>query len=187
LPPSSNPNGADFDPEEDEPTLEAAWPHLQLIYDFFLRWFKVNVWIHLKILVLSVIIMPIHFLKIFRVTWFSAQHSKKVYWSEVCSSGMGGYAVLSLENKFSLHDVDGAYLETLDDIKMQIVLCCSSYWSYLIQRIPEKGISWKQPSIEFTENFSTSEPTSGSRSTIFSTDLFTKQNITMVLPSYWKF
>ncbi|XP_021964080.1 serine/threonine-protein phosphatase 2A 56 kDa regulatory subunit gamma isoform [Folsomia candida] len=37
LPPSSNPNGTDFDPEEDEPTLEAAWPHLQLVYDFFLR------------------------------------------------------------------------------------------------------------------------------------------------------
>ncbi|KAF3427679.1 hypothetical protein E2986_13868 [Frieseomelitta varia] len=31
LPPSSNPNGAEFDPEEDEPTLEAAWPHLQLV------------------------------------------------------------------------------------------------------------------------------------------------------------
>lgn len=29
LPPSSNPTGAEFDPEEDEPTLEAAWPHLQ--------------------------------------------------------------------------------------------------------------------------------------------------------------
>lgn len=38
LPPSSNPNGAEFDPEEDEPTLEAAWPHLQLVYEFFLRW-----------------------------------------------------------------------------------------------------------------------------------------------------
>nr|CAD7417275.1 unnamed protein product [Timema poppensis] len=36
LPPSSNPNGAEFDPEEDEPTLEAAWPHLQLVYEFFL-------------------------------------------------------------------------------------------------------------------------------------------------------
>jgi len=31
LPPSSNPSGAEFDPEEDEPTLEAAWPHLQVI------------------------------------------------------------------------------------------------------------------------------------------------------------
>ncbi|XP_007433459.1 serine/threonine-protein phosphatase 2A 56 kDa regulatory subunit gamma isoform isoform X2 [Python bivittatus] len=31
LPPSSNPTGAEFDPEEDEPTLEAAWPHLQLL------------------------------------------------------------------------------------------------------------------------------------------------------------
>ena len=29
--------GAEFDPEEDEPTLEAAWPHLQLVYEFFLR------------------------------------------------------------------------------------------------------------------------------------------------------
>jgi serine/threonine-protein phosphatase 2A regulatory subunit B' len=37
LPPSANPNGAEFDPEEDEPTLEAAWPHLQLVYEFFLR------------------------------------------------------------------------------------------------------------------------------------------------------
>lgn len=31
LPPSSNPTGAEFDPEEDEPTLEAAWPHLQVM------------------------------------------------------------------------------------------------------------------------------------------------------------
>ncbi|XP_074027331.1 protein phosphatase regulatory B subunit well-rounded isoform X6 [Leptinotarsa decemlineata] len=37
LPPSSNPNGAEFDPEEDEPTLEAAWSHLQLVYELFLR------------------------------------------------------------------------------------------------------------------------------------------------------
>ena len=29
LPPSDNP---DFDPEEDDPTLEASWPHLQVIY-----------------------------------------------------------------------------------------------------------------------------------------------------------
>lgn len=27
LPPSDNP---DFDPEEDEPTLEASWPHVQV-------------------------------------------------------------------------------------------------------------------------------------------------------------
>jgi len=36
LPPAANPTGAGFDPEEDEPTLEAAWPHLQLVYEFFL-------------------------------------------------------------------------------------------------------------------------------------------------------
>jgi serine/threonine-protein phosphatase 2A regulatory subunit B' len=35
LPPSNNPS--EFDPEEDEPTLEAAWPHLQLVYEFFFR------------------------------------------------------------------------------------------------------------------------------------------------------
>eukprot|EP00056_Hartaetosiga_gracilis_P008945 m.128288 g.128288 ORF g.128288 m.128288 type:complete len:537 (-) comp13024_c0_seq1:1752-3362(-) len=37
LSPPENPNAADYDPEEDEPTLEAAWPHLQLVYEFFLR------------------------------------------------------------------------------------------------------------------------------------------------------
>lgn len=40
LPPSTNPTGAEFDPEEDEPTLEAAWPHLQLVYEFFLRFLE---------------------------------------------------------------------------------------------------------------------------------------------------
>lgn len=44
LPPSSNPNGAEFDPEEDEPTLEAAWPHLQLVYEFFLRLETFNIY-----------------------------------------------------------------------------------------------------------------------------------------------
>lgn len=36
LPPSSNPQGDAFDPEEDEPVLEAAWPHLEIVYQFFL-------------------------------------------------------------------------------------------------------------------------------------------------------
>eukprot|EP00035_Acanthoeca_spectabilis_P020251 m.431859 g.431859 ORF g.431859 m.431859 type:complete len:572 (+) comp17360_c0_seq1:227-1942(+) len=40
LPPPENPSAADFDPEEDEPTLEAAWPHLQLVYEFFLRFLE---------------------------------------------------------------------------------------------------------------------------------------------------
>jgi serine/threonine-protein phosphatase 2A regulatory subunit B' len=26
-----------FDPEEDEPALELSWPHLQIVYEFFLR------------------------------------------------------------------------------------------------------------------------------------------------------
>ncbi|XP_054154152.1 serine/threonine-protein phosphatase 2A 56 kDa regulatory subunit epsilon isoform-like [Oppia nitens] len=37
LPPSENP---DFDPEEDDPTLEASWPHLQLVYEFVLRFLE---------------------------------------------------------------------------------------------------------------------------------------------------
>lgn len=40
LSPPENPNAAMFDPEEDEPTLEAAWPHLQLVYEFFLRFLE---------------------------------------------------------------------------------------------------------------------------------------------------
>nr|XP_061842971.1 serine/threonine-protein phosphatase 2A 56 kDa regulatory subunit alpha isoform-like isoform X1 [Nerophis lumbriciformis] len=37
LAPSDNP---DFDPEEDEPTLEASWPHIQLVYEFLLRFLE---------------------------------------------------------------------------------------------------------------------------------------------------
>ena len=40
LPPSTNPQGAEYDPEEDEPSLEPAWPHLQLVYEFFLRFLE---------------------------------------------------------------------------------------------------------------------------------------------------
>ncbi|KAJ8275444.1 hypothetical protein COCON_G00071960 [Conger conger] len=34
LPPPESP---ELDPEEEEPTLEPSWPHLQLVYEFFLR------------------------------------------------------------------------------------------------------------------------------------------------------
>ena len=40
LPPCQNTSGAEFDPEEDEPNLEASWPHLQLVYEFFLRFLE---------------------------------------------------------------------------------------------------------------------------------------------------
>ncbi len=33
LPPPSVPPGVEFDPEEDEPALEPAWPHLQVKED----------------------------------------------------------------------------------------------------------------------------------------------------------
>ncbi|KAM0792140.1 hypothetical protein ACM66B_004839 [Microbotryomycetes sp. NB124-2] len=37
IPPAVNPTGDAYDPEEDEPVLELAWPHLQIVYEFFLR------------------------------------------------------------------------------------------------------------------------------------------------------
>ncbi|KAH8662789.1 protein phosphatase 2A regulatory B subunit [Ilyonectria robusta] len=48
IPPSMNPQCEIFDPEEDEPVLEVAWPHIQVVYEFFLRFiesqdFKTNI------------------------------------------------------------------------------------------------------------------------------------------------
>lgn len=40
LPPPMNPSGEAFDPEEDEPVLEVAWPHIQVVYEFFLRFIE---------------------------------------------------------------------------------------------------------------------------------------------------
>lgn len=40
MPPQVNPYGDAFDPEEDEPVLEQAWPHLQIVYEFFLRFIE---------------------------------------------------------------------------------------------------------------------------------------------------
>lgn len=37
LPPSSNQNVPEYDPEEDEPPLEPSWPHLQLVYNLLIR------------------------------------------------------------------------------------------------------------------------------------------------------
>lgn len=39
LPPSDN---QEYDPEEDDPTLEASWPHLQMVYEFFLRFLEAD-------------------------------------------------------------------------------------------------------------------------------------------------
>lgn len=40
IPPPINPQGEAFDPEEDEPVLEPAWPHIQVVYEFFLRFIE---------------------------------------------------------------------------------------------------------------------------------------------------
>jgi len=37
LPPRVNPVGEKFEVDDDEPILEAAWPHVQIVYEFFLR------------------------------------------------------------------------------------------------------------------------------------------------------
>lgn len=42
LAPSNQPAHAQYDPEEDEPVLEPAWPHLQYVYEFLLRFVVSN-------------------------------------------------------------------------------------------------------------------------------------------------
>eukprot|EP00982_Pelagococcus_subviridis_P009908 30957-Pelagococcus_subviridis.AAC.14 len=47
LPPSNHEitgsaSGDNFDPEEEEPTLEPSWPHLQIVYEFLLRYVTSN-------------------------------------------------------------------------------------------------------------------------------------------------
>mmetsp|Transcript_23850 Transcript_23850/g.74554 ORF Transcript_23850/g.74554 Transcript_23850/m.74554 type:complete len:491 (-) Transcript_23850:60-1532(-) len=42
LPPSPHHSDDQFDPEEEEPALEAAWPHLQIVYEFLLRYVVSN-------------------------------------------------------------------------------------------------------------------------------------------------
>lgn len=37
IPPPVNPIGDIYDPDEDEPVSELAWPHMQAVYEFFLR------------------------------------------------------------------------------------------------------------------------------------------------------
>uniref|UniRef100_A0A1I8BP83 Serine/threonine protein phosphatase 2A regulatory subunit n=1 Tax=Meloidogyne hapla TaxID=6305 RepID=A0A1I8BP83_MELHA len=40
LSPPTHPIGTEYDPDEDDPTLEPSWPHLQLVYDLFLRFIE---------------------------------------------------------------------------------------------------------------------------------------------------
>ncbi|KAI8466674.1 MAG: protein phosphatase 2A regulatory B subunit [Monoraphidium minutum] len=42
LPPPRGHDADGFDPEEEEPTLEPAWPHLQIVYEFLLRYVVSN-------------------------------------------------------------------------------------------------------------------------------------------------
>ncbi|ODV92780.1 hypothetical protein CANCADRAFT_12650, partial [Tortispora caseinolytica NRRL Y-17796] len=40
IPPPVNPFGDIFDPDEDEPVFEVAWPHMELVYNLFLRFLE---------------------------------------------------------------------------------------------------------------------------------------------------
>lgn len=40
IPPPVNPVGEIYDPDEDEPINEVAWPHMQVVYEFFLRFLE---------------------------------------------------------------------------------------------------------------------------------------------------
>lgn len=40
IPPPVNPVGDIFDPDEDEPVSEVSWPHMKIVYDFFLRFIE---------------------------------------------------------------------------------------------------------------------------------------------------
>lgn len=40
IPPPVNPVGDIFDPDEDEPVYEMAWPHMQLVYEFLLKFLE---------------------------------------------------------------------------------------------------------------------------------------------------
>lgn len=40
IPPPVNPIGDIYDPDEDDPICEVAWPHMQLVYDFFLKFIE---------------------------------------------------------------------------------------------------------------------------------------------------
>lgn len=42
LAPNGKSGSAAYDPEEDEPNLEPAWPHLQYVYEFLLRFIVCN-------------------------------------------------------------------------------------------------------------------------------------------------
>lgn len=42
LAPNNSPPHAQYDPDEDEPVLEASWPHLQYVYEFLLRFVVSN-------------------------------------------------------------------------------------------------------------------------------------------------
>lgn len=51
LPPSENP---DFDPEEDDPTLELSWPHLEVVFIFNLKMLFVSCYIDCLCIVLEI-------------------------------------------------------------------------------------------------------------------------------------
>nr|CAI5852753.1 unnamed protein product [Callosobruchus analis] len=114
LPPSSNPNGAEFDPEEDEPTLEAAWPHLQLVYELFLRVleapdFQPNIakrYIDQKFVLQLLDLFDSEDPSFYRFIYETEHHNGIAELLEILGSIINGFALpLKEEHKMPLHKV----------------------------------------------------------------------------------
>ena len=92
LPPSSNPTGAEFDPEEDEPTLEAAWPHLQ-VRTHTRTHVNEHTLFHTSDVYTSAPLSPARLRvlpPVSRVSRLSTKCSQEVYRPEICNAGKHG-------------------------------------------------------------------------------------------------
>lgn len=128
IPPQVNPTGDAFDPEEDEPVLELAWPHLQIVYEFFLRFvespdFNTNV---------AKKFIDQHFvLQVSYLTWRKIDFAKR---------------------RIPSHPNQTLIKYMLTFLFRSAFLILSSFSSYSIAKIQEREISSRRLFIEFTES-----------------------------------
>ena len=86
LPPSDN---SEFDPEEDEPTLEVSWPHLQVLFNTCQYFYsKLNTRFGTQVLSSFIIISFIiayHFYPLFFITHFPLCRWQSMFLCILCS------------------------------------------------------------------------------------------------------
>eukprot|EP01087_Luapelamoeba_hula_P013712 TRINITY_DN3935_c0_g1_i3.p1 TRINITY_DN3935_c0_g1~~TRINITY_DN3935_c0_g1_i3.p1 ORF type:complete len:448 (+),score=73.26 TRINITY_DN3935_c0_g1_i3:763-2106(+) len=116
LAPHLNPAGPAYDPEEDEPILEEAWPHLRIVYKFFL-----------------------HFLESPSFDTRSAQQALSVTWLEQL------LALFDSEDprerdylKTTLHRLYGRFLEYRQFIRQNI---CNIFYTFIYETERHNGIA----------------------------------------------